>query len=419
MLNQSFRSTLVCAVCLSSRFPRHRSAALAAASLRLLTTVLIVHPSISSLFAKSSSRSSFASASSNNSASAAAFCASPFEQLERRCFTSATSNKMSVSSSVASYFRVWETGKTEAIQKAILPMKHDAHKGSSGRIAVLGGSDRYTGAPYYAAMAALRVGADLSTVFTAAEAATPLKCYSPELMVQPVYSAADFDRIASGQAKPAQAQAWMRAMVEAVTQSLDRVHCLVVGPGMGRCPAVMQAVARIIAQARQQNVYMVLDADALFLLSQPEYRNLLRGYDKAVLTPNVMEYKRLYEGLLDDDDPFESVTIVKKGHEDLIRVNDTTLLTCAEVGGFKRAGGIGDVLSGTLGTLVAWHKILVEGNFETTATTVDLPLSCWTACCVVKRATRRAFQSKRRSMSATDVLDELGATLDQMESVWV
>jgi ATP-dependent NAD(P)H-hydrate dehydratase len=54
---------------------------------------------------------------------------------------------------------------------------------------------QYTGAPYYAAMAALKTGADLAFCFCAHEAAVPIKCYSPELLVAPVYSATEFDGV--------------------------------------------------------------------------------------------------------------------------------------------------------------------------------------------------------------------------------
>lgn len=81
----------------------------------------------------------------------------------------------------------------DAIQRCIPHMSSKSHKGSSGRVGVLGGSARYTGAPYYAAMASLKAGADLAFVFCAEEAAIPIKCYSPELMVAPVYTAREFD----------------------------------------------------------------------------------------------------------------------------------------------------------------------------------------------------------------------------------
>ena len=85
------------------------------------------------------------------------------------------------------------TSADDRLDACILPLTSDAYKGSSGRIGVLGGSARYTGAPYYAAMASLHVGADLAFVFCADEAALAIKSYSPELMVAPVYSAKEFN----------------------------------------------------------------------------------------------------------------------------------------------------------------------------------------------------------------------------------
>jgi hypothetical protein len=38
------------------------------------------------------------------------------------------------------------------------------------------------------------IGADLAFVFCAEEAAIPIKSYSPELMVAPVYSSIEFDK---------------------------------------------------------------------------------------------------------------------------------------------------------------------------------------------------------------------------------
>ena len=54
-----------------------------------------------------------------------------------------------------------------------------------GRVGIIGGSFEYTGAPFYAGMAALKTGADLCHIFCAEEAAIPLKSYSPELIVHP------------------------------------------------------------------------------------------------------------------------------------------------------------------------------------------------------------------------------------------
>lgn len=87
------------------------------------------------------------------------------------------------------------TLRTEALEKCLVPLSPTSYKGSSGRVGILGGSARYTGAPYYAGMASLKVGADLAFVFCAEEASIPIKTYSPELMVAPVYSAKKFNAL--------------------------------------------------------------------------------------------------------------------------------------------------------------------------------------------------------------------------------
>jgi len=88
----------------------------------------------------------------------------------------------------------WSDIPKDIVSRIVPRLTPNSHKGSYGRIGVLGGSERYTGAPFYSAMAALNTGSDLAFVFCAEEAAIPLKCYSPELMVTPVYVAKEFTK---------------------------------------------------------------------------------------------------------------------------------------------------------------------------------------------------------------------------------
>eukprot|EP00550_Attheya_septentrionalis_P009725 CAMPEP_0198282838 /NCGR_PEP_ID=MMETSP1449-20131203/2586_1 /TAXON_ID=420275 /ORGANISM="Attheya septentrionalis, Strain CCMP2084" /LENGTH=355 /DNA_ID=CAMNT_0043979253 /DNA_START=328 /DNA_END=1395 /DNA_ORIENTATION=+ len=342
-------------------------------------------------------------------------------------------------------FTTWNDPSNNATALCVPPLTSSCHKGSSGRIGILGGSARYTGAPYYAAMASLKVGADLAFVFCAEEAAIPIKSYSPELMVAPVYSSIEFDKALEHglDTDEPHTRKLVEQMVSQVEGMFDRMHVLVIGPGLGRCPLVLQSTAEIIRRARKANLPMVLDADGLFLLTQPETRNILTGYKRVVLTPNVAEYGRLLHSLRDDNDTqpqlstleklLEGNVIVKKGQYDEISsvvqsVHDGVSsvkrydMVCEELGGLKRSGGIGDVLAGTLGTFVAWHSILSSKEEEDDGAlgknNMDaqdrLVLACWSACCVVKRATNYAFQEKRRSMTAPDVLDTVGKAMDNM-----
>jgi ATP-dependent NAD(P)H-hydrate dehydratase len=301
--------------------------------------------------------------------------------------------------------------RQKAMERCIVPLSASSYKGSSGRVGVLGGSARYTGAPYYAAMASLKVGADLAFCFCAEEAAIPLKSYSPELMVIPVYKASTFDEAVLYRPKQQQQQdttevtkidetenddnnydkeaeqLLVKEMVEEVCSMMDKMHVLVIGPGLGRCPLVLEATAQIIRTAQSKfHLPLVIDADALFLLTLPKYRNNLLSNDSSViLTPNAMELKRMKN----NNNLPDRCLIIEKGAVDVIRPanlasssNDNsssttgTVMTCDEVGGLKRSGGIGDILAGTTGTLVAWNNILTNRG---KATYDDLPLSCWTA----------------------------------------
>ena len=56
----------------------------------------------------------------------------------------------------------------------------------------------------------------------------------------------------------------------------------------------MQTFARLaVTIAKEQNMYLVIDADGLYMVNND--LSLVRGYEKVVLTPNVVEFKRLSE----------------------------------------------------------------------------------------------------------------------------
>ena len=79
----------------------------------------------------------------------------------------------------------------EVAKLVVPPLSNSLHKGQMGRIGILGGSEEYTGAPFYAAKSSLMLGADLSFIFCAEAATIPIKSYSPEVMVVPFYTKED------------------------------------------------------------------------------------------------------------------------------------------------------------------------------------------------------------------------------------
>lgn len=236
-------------------------------------------------------------------------------------------------------------------------------------------------------------------------------------------------------------------MVSEVVSLFQRMHVLIIGPGLGRCPLVLRATARIIQAAKEIQLPLVIDADGLFLLTQPPYQTILSGYDRAILTPNAIEMKRLLNvtkdstnnttnsGQIQNTNALEGTIIVQKGKHDVIistYMNDndtlkddddtqnpisntlTLTLTCKEEGGLKRSGGIGDILAGVIGAFVAWNEILKKEENDAFLVKQDLMLACWSACCITKRSTFVAFERKRRSMTAPDILDDLGCVFNLM-----
>eukprot|EP00804_Cyclotella_cryptica_P021938 CCRYP_000894-RA/>CCRYP_000894-RA protein AED:0.05 eAED:-0.04 QI:0/-1/0/1/-1/1/1/0/377 len=328
-----------------------------------------------------------------------------------------------------------------------------AHKGSHGRIAIFGGSEKYTGAPYYAASAALNCGVDLVTVFCAKEASIPIKCYSPELMVQSVYSVEELDDLVREDAvlkarMETERDGEQMNMIDeerrllrdrqhhilqktilTITATFPSLHTLCVGPGLGRHGLLFPAVAAVLEKAMESNLALVLDADALYMLSLEEYRDTLKqliSYENVVMTPNLMESKRLKQSLRNfrnyedfkGDDPWSNAGIVvQKGSTDVVSQKSITL-RCKEKGGLKRSGGIGDVLAGTISAFVAWNTLLQNGgggNDDVTRQLENRIFAVWMACCAVKKATRNAFDRKRRAMSAQHVLEEIGEVIREIE----
>ncbi|XP_004577672.4 ATP-dependent (S)-NAD(P)H-hydrate dehydratase isoform X1 [Ochotona princeps] len=288
------------------------------------------------------------------------------------------------------------------VRSIVPPLAAGKHKGQDGRIGVVGGCQEYTGAPYFAAISALKVGADLSHVFCAREAAPVIKSYSPELIVHPVLDSPN--------------------AAQEVDKWLSRLHALVVGPGLGREDRLLGNVQDILEASKARGIPVVIDADGLWLVAQQPA--LVRGYHKALLTPNHAEFSRLHEAVLggpvDSEDRAGSVlrlsqalgnvTVVQKGERDVIS-DGQQVLVCSHEGSGRRCGGQGDLLSGSLGVLVHWA--LLAGPEKTNGSN-PLLLAALGACTLTRQCNRQAFQKHGRSTTTTDLIAEVGSAFREL-----
>jgi len=314
------------------------------------------------------------------------------------------------------------------------PLTLDASKGGAGRVAVVGGSEEYTGAPYFAAASALRSGVDLAHVFCEKSAGTAIKSYSPELIVHPLLS------VASSGIPQADS-------VKAVGEWIPRLEGILFGPGLGRDEQIVATCAVLITQAATLRKPLVLDADGLFILTSAyrwgrgkEVFDTMRealGDAPLTITPNKVEFERLCKALelvKEGESAFDQAevlapkvaaavgrhtVIVVKGAKDIIS-DGTSTVWCDEVGSPRRCGGQGDVLAGLLLAFRTWTHLAVEkqaGADHTMSHALYGKMQVagsMAACTVARRCANKAFARRRRAMLAGDLLEELGPEFDAL-----
>lgn len=237
----------------------------------------------------------------------------------------------------------------------LLTRPRDSHKGRFGHVFVVGGGEGMPGAARLAGEAALRAGAGRVTACVAPESVTAVAAGCPELMVRGLGAAASADLLESADA-------------------------LAIGPGLGRGEWSRVSFANTLAAARSHEIPVVLDADALNLLSeQPQ----LKLPARCVLTPHPGEAARLLGWSTKEVqcDRLRSLkelkhryaaTVVLKGAGSL--VSDDIPFICDRGTPAMAAPGMGDVLTGVIAALlgqglstseaarlgVLWHAVAGE-----------------------------------------------------------
>jgi NAD(P)H-hydrate epimerase len=207
-----------------------------------------------------------------------------------------------------------------------------SHKGRFGHVLLIGGDRGLGGAILLSAQSALRSGAGMVSVATRSEHVAAALARTPEAMVLGTSSANQLMAL------------------------LQKVSVLVVGPGLGQA-----AWGRsLLSAAANAPLPQVWDADALNLLAE-ERVSLPQG---CVITPHPGEAARLLGiGTADvqADRPAAALALSKKytavvvlkGAGSLIAHPDGRLALCHQGHPAMATAGLGDVLAGLLGALLA------------------------------------------------------------------
>ena len=223
----------------------------------------------------------------------------------------------------------------DLLEQHLPPRRRTAHKGSFGHVMVIGGDGGMGGAVLLAAEAAARTGCGLTSVATQPQHVSAVLARRPEIMVSGVTSG------------------------QALEPLLVRPSVLVVGPGLGRSAWSEQ----MLQQATLRGLPLVLDADALNILAEGRVVREARR-DNWILTPHPAEAARLL-GVSTEEiqrDRFSAVravqqryggVVVLKGAGSLVCGDDVLVGLCMAGNPGMATGGMGDVLAGIIGSLLA------------------------------------------------------------------
>lgn len=225
-----------------------------------------------------------------------------------------------------------ETLTDKILSQTIRVRPKESHKGTYGRVCLVGGNDHFGGAILMATEASVYSGAGLNTTLTDPSNFVSLHSRLPEAMV------ADF------------------ANRDELTDLVSAANTVVVGPGLGTDETslkVLQAVFNTIAPGQT----LIVDGSAITLISKHE---LKLPQAKLVFTPHQMEWQRLSGIQIADqtDEANETVRkqlggiVVVKSHQTRIYTPTGSFLNTAGTPA-QATGGMGDTLAGMIGGFTA------------------------------------------------------------------
>lgn len=227
------------------------------------------------------------------------------------------------------------------------PRDRHGHKGSYGRVLLIGGSRGMAGSISLSGMAALRSGAGLVTIATPRCVQSVVASFAPAYMTVGLADNDDtFDTPA----------------IDPLLELAAKADVVALGPGLGRSPAVTNIVKRLYGEVTAP---MVVDADGLNAVAESP-AVLSAPPAVRILTPHPGEFARLTGdsvGIrpstrskaalqLATRDPSGQTIVVLKGAGTVVANNQQYAVSSTGNPGMA-TGGTGDVLTGVVAALAA------------------------------------------------------------------
>lgn len=221
-----------------------------------------------------------------------------------------------------------------------------AHKGNFGHVGVIAGSLNMPGSGFLSSLASLRAGAGRVTYCLPKTAYQKFDSHFSEVMVFPVEDEAQ-GFFVENSAHP-------------VLEFCEKVNSVVLGPGLGREKSTGKFVHAILKKISKP---VVLDADGIYALSQkPDVLKVRQAPTIFTPHPGEMGFLLRSPATKIEEDRIHSVqqflkqfpsSVVLKGFRSLIGFPDGKIYVNPTGNPGMATAGMGDVLAGILGGLLA------------------------------------------------------------------
>ena len=219
----------------------------------------------------------------------------------------------------------------DLVRQVIRPRLRESHKGSYGRVLLVGGLYPYGGAIIMAALAAVKSGAGLVTVGTDRENILALHSHLPEAMA---FSLQD---------------------QQLLKEQLEKAEMVLVGPGL-RDDAFGENLVKQVFASLKKNQILIVDGGALTILART---SLSFPSNQLILTPHQKEWEKLSGIAIEKQKEAttactltsfpQGTILVEKGPATRIWQAGQSDYYQLQVGGpYQATGGMGDTLAGMI-----------------------------------------------------------------------
>ena len=269
----------------------------------------------------------------------------------------------------------------DSISKVVY-REQDAHKGHFGNVLIVGGDRGLGGAGLLSSRAAVYSGAGLTSLVTRPEHVSASLVSCPEVMVKGVDSGQDIE------------------------EHLVKPDVIAIGPGLGQSAWSEQMIQRVFWEAEKRDVSVIMDADALNLLTRLKLSSNLPK--RLILTPHPGEASRLLNTSVAviESNRFSAAAKIQKKFNATVVLKGSGTVICHKSGGTQKwgicesgnpgmaTGGMGDVLTGIIAGLLAQGLTLKEAA----EAGVDLH---------AKAADQASLEFGEAGLTSSDVINEL------------